>query len=377
MIKYGEPQQVEDYFASKSMNQSYLKELLKGVDNIREDEKVLYYEEKGHFVIGSAVDIWLTQGKENFNNQHYVFGGTKPSDTIMSIVQMVFDRSIFDEQVPDGELMDYRESVIETIDFHNYQANWKLETRVNKIYESGTEYFEQLKLAYGKQILSKVEMDLVYSIVMSFETGKYTAKYFQDQKNVDKYHQVGIYFNYEGLECKALLDKIIIDREKKTIQPFDIKTMAGHTISFPYAVKARRYDFQAAFYMEALSTLLGEGAVCNTDLGDIEDFRILPFVFLVETTETKTNKLTDETMFFTGKALAFELSYDQIMIGKYGRPELTVVAGATQPISKSYPLVYNEIKGFTQAIELYNWHREKGFYYDKEVIENNGLILIK
>jgi hypothetical protein len=91
MIRYGNPQEVEEYFADGSVNQSYLKNLIKGVDHLGKDEKTMYYEEKGHFIIGSAVDVWLTQGVANYNAQYFTAGEKKPSPTMMSITQMIFD----------------------------------------------------------------------------------------------------------------------------------------------------------------------------------------------------------------------------------------------------------------------------------------------
>jgi hypothetical protein len=378
MIRYGNPQEVEEYFADGSVSQSYLKLLIKGVDYLERDEKKLYYEEKGHFVIGSAVDVWLTQGKENYDLQFFSFEGKKPSDTIMSIVQQVFDSACFDDNAPEGDIHQYVAYTLEAIMVHAYQPNWKEETRVNKIMEGGFEYFEQLKLAYGKQILSSIETTLVQNIVMSLETGKYTNKYFKSASHIDIYHQVPIYFTFGGVLCKALLDKVFIDRETQIIFPIDIKTMGANTVEFPYAVKSRGYNIQASFYTEALYALRVGQATCPVDMNINENYSVADFIFLVETTVHKTNAITGETRYNTGKPISFILSPNQLNLGKFGRPALLVTGITPKYALKSQELIHHKpIKGFIDALALYVWHQENGFEYDKETVESDGLILIE
>ena len=378
MIRFGNPQEVEDYFADSSVSQSYLKLLLKGVDFLTEDEKKRYYEEKGHFVIGSAVDVWLTQGRENFDLQYFSFEGKKPSDAIMSIVKETFDKACFDDSPPEGDLYQYPEYVLESADSHAYSTNWKTETRINKITEAGLVYFEQLKLAFGKQILSSVESTLVQNIVMSLQSGKYTNEYFKDAPHIDIYHQVAIYFEINDIPCKALLDKVIVNRETQKIIPIDIKTIGTKTSDFPYAVTKRGYNFQGAFYTQALLKLMFKDASCPIEMNVNSDYMIEPFIFLTETTEYKENSVTGEVKFFTGKPLAFQLSPTQLNLGKYGRPEMIVNGKPENYADGAYiPIKYQSIKGFEDAINLYKWHLENGFDYDKKVIEDNGLILVE
>jgi hypothetical protein len=367
MIRYGNPQEVEEYFADGSVSQSYLKTLIAGVDFLTEDEKTRYYEEKGHFVIGSAVDVWLTQGKENYDAQFFSFEGKKPSDSIMSIVKQVFDSACFDDNPPEGDLHQYPEYVLEAADAHNYSSNWKAETRVNKIMESGFEYFEQLKLAYGKQILGDIETSLVQNIVMSLQTGTFTSQYFTDARHIDIYHQVPIYFESEGVPCKALLDKVIVDRITKEIRPVDIKTIGDSPSKFPQAAFKRGYNIQGAFYTEALIQLRNNLAQSPIDMELTEEYTVKPFLFLVETTVYKTNAVTGETKYNTGKPLVYGLGLRQFELGRDGRPQL---------ISKfeDGEIIYPEIVGYKGALKLYKWHLENGFEYDKKVFNNFGVI---
>lgn len=367
MIKYGNPQDVEEYFADGAVSQSYLKNLIAGVDFLSADEKAMYYEEKGHFVIGSAVDVWLTQGKENYDAQFFSFVGKKPSDTIMSIVKQVFDSACFDDSAPEGDLHQYSAYVLEAADAHAYSTNWKTETRVNKIMESGFEYFEQLKLAFGKQILGEVETSLIQNIVMSFQSSQFTSHYFKDAPHIDVYHQVPIYFEVNGIYCKALIDKIIVDRDLETVTLVDIKTIGDSVSKFPSAVLKRGYNFQGAFYTKAYRELALGIARSPIDMSLNSSYTLKPFTFLVETTVHKTNSVTGETRYNTGKPLVFTLGDRQFKLGSDGRQEITLSTERGE-------IIYPEIIGYKKALELYAWHLENGFDYDKKVIEYKGEI---
>jgi hypothetical protein len=378
MKRYGNPLEVEEYFADGSVSQSYLKNLIKGIDHLGQDEKTMYYEEKGHFIIGSAVDVWITQGVGEYNQQYYTASEKKPSDTMMSMVRMIFDYSMLDEE-PTGELLaDIEDAVIlESLNHHKYQARWKEETRLAAILRDGHEYFEELKLAHGKQILSPNDSTLVHSIVMSVESGKYTGSYLRDSPTVDVYFQVPIYFEYEGIPCKALLDILRVDKEFKTLEPIDLKTMGGFTAEFPWAVRSRRYDFQAAFYTEAVRSLtIGYGR-CEPLKTFVEGYQIKMFKFIVETTHSKSDKLTGEFAVYTGKPLCYRLSNKQLILGKHGRPAAVTFATPTKVETvQAFEISHKAIHGFEYALTLHTWHLINGFQEDRHVAESDGVILI-
>ena len=237
---------VEDYYTNPAISQSQLK-LLLGPDpsifnTIQEPD--LYFEEKKHFIIGNGVDMQLTRPIEEFNQKFHISNlQNKPSDTIKSIVNQVYDETkrlnILTENV--GPITNYRSYILEACDSHNYQPNWKTETRIAKIIETW-EYWEDLKAAEGKVVLSQEENGLISQIVMSIRTNPTTSKYFETSKDVEISDQLAIYFSYCGIDCKALLDRVIIDHINKTIQPIDFKTMGDQTIYFPKSLRQRRYD---------------------------------------------------------------------------------------------------------------------------------------
>ena len=375
MIRLGKQQEIDDYFSSDNINQSFLKLLLSGVEFLKQDEKTLFYEEKGHFIIGSGVDMKLTQEKEAYDSVYHTFKGKKPSDTVLSIVHQVFDNAHIDDIPPDMELIDYHQLIIESCNNHNYCSKMGDAIRVGRVVEAARDYFLELTQAVGKQIVSTVEDNLINNIKMSLTTSEYTHRYFKDSPDIDIFYQVPIYFEYNGVKCKALLDMLILNRKKRVAQAIDIKTLGDSVKNFPFSVKRRGYNLQGSFYQYGLEKLsFGKATTPIKEIGDLKDYQILPFKFLVETTEYKENKITGEINYYQGKPLAFILSEQQMNIGRYGRPELVII-GSNE--DKVYPITFPEIRGFHQAIELYKWYEENTYDWDKEVQETEGNILIK
>ena len=353
---------VEDYYINPAISQSQLK-LLLGPDpsifnTIQEPD--LYFEEKKHFIIGDGVDMQLTRPIEEFNQKFHISNlQNKPSDTIKSIVNQVYDEQkafnlrnpTFDQTI--GVLQDYPGYILLACNDHNYQPNWKDSTRVAKVGESW-EYWEDLKAAEGKVVLSQEENDLISQIVMSIRTNPTTSKYFQVENNfVEILDQYSIYFTYEGIECKALLDRVIVDHKNKTIQPIDFKTMGDQTLYFPKSLRQRRYDIQAAFYNEALKSKKV-----------YETYEILPFKFIVESTINP------------GNPLVFTCSQELLRIGQFGAPKTylygKIVSEGYDHMSEYKSMVTLEIKGFHQLIEDYKWYMENEFEKNRKIVESQG-----
>jgi hypothetical protein len=386
MIRLGKQEEVDEYFNRSEASQSFLKALCKGVSFTNRDEKEAYYEEKGHLIIGSAVDDKISMGNEAFEKKYHVSTIVKPSDAIMSIVQMIFDGVVsLSGSFPKENLHGFPGEVLEAADFHNYQSRWKEETRVNKIMEMGFTYFEELRAAYGKQILSDTENKIVLAIEMSWRTNSYTREYFNGQeKHIHIFYQVPIYFEVMNIDCKCLLDVVIVNTINKTIQPIDFKTMGENPIMFPKSVARFGYSFQGAFYTEGLQQLVVHPETTKTlpELAELimanggEDIKVLPFKFMTETTNVKIHKLTGEKQFLQGNPLMYTLSEEQIRFGKYGRPELFYVTNDREGNPSSYELQSKEVLGFIQALDLVVWHSLNGFEKDMKVVEANGDILI-
>jgi hypothetical protein len=334
-------QRREEYRSHAGLNQSSLKALLLGVENWgKEEESELFYEEKTHLLIGTAVDMLITESKDAFEAMFYVSRAEKPSDAVMSIVQEVFAKVVDKTRAFTAE--NYGTEILEAANSHEFATNWKAETRVKNLIEKGHEYWSDLYLAQGKSILSGEEMDIAEAIHDSLLTSDNTSKYLtmMGGEGVEVEFQYPVFFTYRGHECKMLLDQVIIDHNKKQIQPIDAKSTGRATLQFPGEMKKFRYDIQAAFYTLGLQITF-------------PDYDVLPFKFIVETTKAGAQ----------GKPLVYTCTRDLLKIGRWGR-------GAV--IHEEQRLLQRQTSGFEQALNLYEWYVENGFNTEKIVAECNG-----
>lgn len=372
MIYRTSEEEIASYREAPGINQSLLKLLCKGVaffnENLTEEQSDLYFEEKEHFIIGSAVDCKLTEGDEVFFNRYHIADANKkPSDTIMSIVKMVFDDykanfsegDFFCDSLSHDELTEH---IYAAIEYHQYQPKWGVPAKYNKVIADGSSYWDELVLSQDKQILSSDQYALISTIVESLKNHPHTARIFSaaiDSEDYDIVYQFPIYFEYKGVECKGLLDMVFIDHKNKTIAPIDLKTLFDYTINFPATVRKRRYDFQASYYTEGIR--LNKTQLATKINKHLIDYTFRPFTFIIESTKRP------------GNPLVFVCNQELLTVGKYGINELHYYNIDVANIFKQGAYLKSNM-GFDQAIELYKWHLENGFERDRVVAINNGVL---
>jgi len=237
MITRSSKEQIDEYRTMNAVNQSMLKLLsVSGQAFLEVKQPEMFFEEKEHFLIGSAVDDFITMGEEYWDNNYHVTNIVKPSEVIMSIVQQVFHSRTSDDW--------FQQELLSAIEAHNYQSNWKPETKIKKVSEEGERYWLELINSENKTVIDVNQYAKVQSIVNQLLTHNYTKGYFIGDKDRDIYYQVPIYFTLEDINVKALIDMIIVDHETGTIYPIDIKTIGDYTKNFDYQCYRRRYDIQ-------------------------------------------------------------------------------------------------------------------------------------
>lgn len=256
-------QDIKDYFEHPALNQSELKKYLVSLNEImynnekeQEPSRLLFTEEEQYNIIGSAVDMLLTGTREEFNSVYFISSCNKPSDLLISILKQV--TSLIRESDKDMDaLVFFKEEILVAANAHDYQRNWKDETRVNKIIELGAEYFEELKLSANKTVIDVADMQQIETIVTSFIEAY--PKLFGTTPVSDDYtiyHQYPIYWNWhrqESCPAKALLDLMVHKASTNEFFIYDLKTTGGLANEFSTSINRYRYDIQAAWYTTAVS----------------------------------------------------------------------------------------------------------------------------
>ena len=334
---------MQEYINSPALNQSKLKLLgisAQAFQEVKDPE--MFFEEKEHFIIGKGVDDFITMGESYFEENYYVSRFSKPSAVIMSIVQELFANRSTDIwlDIPSDD-------ILEIIVKHEYQPNWKPETKIKKISEEGEMYWFELRESEGKSILSIEQYSKIMSIITQLITHEYTKELFVHDTHEDAYYQLPIYFEVEGVLCKALLDMVIVNHETKEVIPYDIKTMGDYTKFFDYQSFKRRYDIQAAWYTEGLYQWM---------INNYPDYNLCTFRFIVASTTQKCDPL----LFIT--------TPDFLNAGMFGfEKEVLHFVGQDEVYANS------KYKGWKELLEQYKWHEENGWEHDYECFHTKGV----
>lgn len=355
--------EIDAYYADPGINQSTLKNLADGLAGLKAEEaKTRKREEEGkpdpiYFQYGGGVDTILTGEEGQYEKTYYVSTlGNTPSDAEVLLIKQVFDELVVNEIEIDMALVEYRDMLNIAINDQQWYKGSPGEKRIAGLIERGTPYFEDLKNSLGKKVLSGDVDNVIQNIVKSLRNNPRTSKYFDRETqeildNVDFYYQLPIYWDMEGVRCKALLDLVVVVKDTSgnivSIEPIDLKTMSGETLSFPTQLRLRRYDIQAAWYTHALM-----------------------YMFKVNKTPIKNFKFIVESTTNIGTPLVFELNSDTMHHGKYGS---TAGVLTTESGRKWY---LRQIKGWYQLFKEYLFYMENEFREDIIIDNNPGTLIV-
>ncbi len=81
------------------------------------------------------------------------------------------------------------------------------------------EYYKARQEAQGRKVLSVEEYETVMFCRKELLSNTFTQKYSLPERNCELFYQIPIYFTYRGVKLKSMLDGILIDHNKQTIQP--------------------------------------------------------------------------------------------------------------------------------------------------------------
>jgi hypothetical protein len=366
-------EEVQEYYGSDALGQSKLKLLLGDLGSFHKE----FDSSAEHFTIGSAVDCILTNSLEAFKEEYYISEVDKlPSEAVIEILKLVHEDVLQDyaehlevitgqdEPLPVtpfhefvGELGNWGAYILDACEKTGWQPRWGADAKLKNIVEPGSAYFMDLCKAFGKTVLSQTQDDTIKKIVISLQSNPRTASFFDrdfytEMPDLTVFYQFPIYFEYRGVNCKALLDMVFVYRDEEgrilSITGVDLKTMNGNTFYFPSSVRARRYDIQAAWYTLALHKhfAVPEGS-------DV----IKPFQFVVESTS------------FQGKPLNFIVDKSLLNMGRFGRKALTLVDTNLFTQGAENATLQHSIQGFEDLLDLYIYHSENGFTEERQIQE--------
>lgn len=337
----------KNYFEDDSLNFSFLSNLASSPAYCKKMEEQ-ESEDKEYFIIGSGVDILLTE-PDKFWEHYYLQYKEKNYEITPQMVKFI-DYLVNNENCGEISGNCYQEA-------YEYAgiAKKKLDTVITEFKEKYQDYYQYClsKNIYNinnqkKQLLTNAQHNLIQNIADSLINNEFTKKYFQNTTgtSIEIHTQLEIYWEIKDEKAKSKLDFIFIDHENKTIQPIDLKTTGKPVSQFKLAVLNYRYDLQACFYSMGLYWLINKS---NDDYwSNLKHYKILPFKFIVESTKV------------IGMPLIFVCSDSML-----------------QKALEGFYYQNRYYKGINELIDDYKWHRDNNNWtYSRDIIEKEGEVVL-
>jgi hypothetical protein len=300
--------------------------------------------------IGSLVDdIVLTYNgdvtlfQQHFDERYCKFEGVKSSAQAFVLADVLFD--ILIETSVDGKITgDFKTCFIEA--FNKVQADGKYK---GKTWEKGLEDFEaNAKTYFDSRIknIGKIVVDLnMISVAENVSTQLLQDEFTSDllrQVNNPLITKVELEFKMlnGSVKCKSEVDAVEVDRETKTLFPYDLKCTFDNE-EFDYMYVKNRYYLQQAFYSIGLQQWKVENGFA--------DYIVAPFSFIVG--DTSANKR---------RPLIYRLSEED-----------------TQKGIEGFSLRGNKYRGVKQLVEEIKWHMDMDIWNcSKQSFDNNGKLIL-
>lgn len=359
-------EKIKKYRELDAVNYSLLKSIIEGKFKVKSDS------DSNALSLGSLVDCNLTT-PELVNELFHVISES-PGDKPKKIVDHIFDAY---SSNPNSTVVGW--SALDTqwlsdlMNLYEYRSGYNNpldERRFGYLNNECLNYYNERLIARGKSIVSKDMVELADRVSESIKNGRFTSPFWYLPNGVEAYNQVVITFTVSGIQCKGMIDKIIVNTTNDPVMlgsymlppsgvlAIDYKTMQGSTSDFVKQMWRYKYHIQGSFYSYGLADWLFKNK---------PTLKTSDFMFIVESTT------------YVGKPLAYILSQKDKQIGRWGANKVNgdyeCVLGVHDPDRIAADTAIN-ILGFEQALTLYKWHHEYDEWeYPKSVVETNGLIM--
>lgn len=240
---------IETYYSNSNINSTLVKAYIKGGINefVKASTDVYKYElESAALIKGSAVDLYLTAGKEEFDKKYYITELPPVSPKSVLIVKQALDTVVM---TPNTFTFD---SILDTIIVpiakeNGYRTNIKNEqTYKDWLIRECKPYFNALQAANNRTVLS-IEDKLLIDLNVNKFIAAFPHIFNNNNKDIEVFFQYPVYDSLFGIECKGLIDIVVIDKIKKIVHIFDIKTI-DKLINFKYSFNKFLYNVQATMY---------------------------------------------------------------------------------------------------------------------------------
>jgi hypothetical protein len=231
-------------------------------------------------LIGDITHTLLLQPETFDSKFHLSVCPAPPTGKMLAFTEALYKRTVENSDENGCLLVDFEDIATQAHMDAGYSGKaWGL-SRVLRDFENsnGELYFKELRevTGTGKQVVCIADLTASERIKATLMTHEYTSEIFERTTD-DRYIVLNEWqnegFDYQGLKLKAMLDKIIIDTEDRTIDIYDLKCVWNNTDFYrTYYLKRRAY-IQALVYFYAVS-------LSEIFPVDVSDYLINPPIFV-------------------------------------------------------------------------------------------------
>ena len=196
----------------------------------------------------------------------YKVDRTNTQDKIRDIVKTVFeavcpkpDPFNLDAVTEVQDFESYYPAILSAIEEHKYGANWKEDTRIRKVLESGGSYFATLAEAHneGSFVITSAMESRLKSVMNGIERDKYGSMLLDREANSELNTE---YLNEQevtwhdpkyAFQLKGKIDQLRIDHANMEFTIIDLKTTSKKLADFHESFEKYHYARQMAAYIVA------------------------------------------------------------------------------------------------------------------------------
>jgi hypothetical protein len=249
MIYRSTIEQVDEYRNSPALSQSYIRDvILKG-----KPLKTKFKES----ITGDVVDMYLTM-PDAVEDFYTVYEGPVPSAKLMEILVSAMEYLLGKGELgPD--ISKYRGLILKIANENAFDMAKTDAVKFSQILTKAGAWWQFVTESSGKNVITEKERSFGAQIAKLAEGHRVSGMFFQDAPGRDFYYQKPIYFQVNGVECKALLDLLVVSHVKKVVMDVEIKTIFMSTSeTIASQIKQYNYPDQLSFYREAIKSILKE-----------------------------------------------------------------------------------------------------------------------
>jgi hypothetical protein len=201
-------------------------------------------------------------------NEEFVSFEKMPGEAIKAIIEAYVEQQLL-WNIKEFKIDSDKALLLQLIREHGYYNNRKDDTVLDGVIKEGREYSDFLLQNAGKTVVSWEWMAIIEKIeANTCREPIRNLLYPEEVLSQEVMTEKEIYFDLElknferrlqSFDCKAKLDRLIVDHEKRSFKLVDIKSTGTPLEQFHKSVEKYKYYRQLSFYVNAAQYMLPPG----------------------------------------------------------------------------------------------------------------------